>query len=302
MAHEKGTNLLLAATCYERALQLDKTLFEIWIRLGDLWEQLGLTNKAWVCYGEAIAAAPNRSEPYLALARFAGKTGATTQLVALLEQAATTPQARRNPYLALGVVEEMLRVGEVEAARQRASEVAESHPELVAARVILGEIEMAAQNFSVAADHFRAATNLEPDNPRIWRRLAAAESVRSNYVSAAQAFERAASLSNDNAQDLIQAGLSYAQAGLIANAYDTLQAAVNRFPYNAEAWYRFGMVCALRGWRMEAETAFRTTLKLEPTHELARAALAELAKQAESRDSKAPTLLYVEPRGVRAAQ
>ena len=83
-----------------------------------------------------------------------------------------------------------LELGEFTAALESLEFVAAANPRERNGRLMLGEALLAAGQPASAVDHFQAASEMLPDNPRVWSGLGRAQEALGQHTAAEEAWER----------------------------------------------------------------------------------------------------------------
>jgi tetratricopeptide (TPR) repeat protein len=118
------------------------------------------------------------------------------------------------------------------------------------------------------------ATKLQPDWHVCWEFLADLHRRLEQYQAAVRCWNRALSLAPDNrAYPHIALGCVLEELNRGDEAADHFFSAVAIEPESAEAHAKLGEFLMVQGRTEEAEAAFRTVLRLQPTHDLARGRL-----------------------------
>lgn len=157
---------------------------------------------------------------------------------------------------------------------QRATRAAPKHAE---AHLKLGMSLQAQQKTSEAEKAYRAALQIEPQLALAYNNLAAmAPQNRTPAKQTVAWAEKAVQLAPDTAAFLDTLGWAYYQAGMLDKARTTLERALARDARAADTHYRLGAVLTALNRKLEAKTALRKALAIQPQHPEAKAALAKL--------------------------
>jgi tetratricopeptide (TPR) repeat protein len=138
-----------------------------------------------------------------------------------------------------------------------------------------GQLLMERQQYDQAIEEFKAALQLNPYtnlSASLYNNLGLAYRELHNYAYAYASFQRACRLQPTFSlyyKNLIE---TYAQAGALGTVKRQLQAAIQRDPGDAEAWFMLGLLYKEQGSRKAAKACFERFIKLEPESEMARAA------------------------------
>ncbi len=200
-------------------------------------------------------------------------------------QVSPTPSARRA--LAEHAVAEaaaLLKGGDQTGAAERANYALSQEPFNRRARMVLGQIDYAAEDYAGAAGRFRSAQQLRRDlSGHEWlgltllQQAAAAEPTDAIALAEAAAAEFAGAVSLQPSSVNARHNLGYAHrlSGRHPQAVVVLQSVVAERPDRVVSWYELGMAHAAAGQSEAADVAFRRVLELQPTHGAARRALGD---------------------------
>ncbi len=138
-----------------------------------------------------------------------------------------------------------------------------------AARVALLEFERgihlgAEELFVEAAQAFRRAIALEPDNADFHYNLGLALANQKNYVEAEQVFRRAIELFPENHLYIYNLALTLSKQGRLQEAEQLLRLAIQLAPQKAEYYNQLGIVLGRQKRFSEAEVAFERAIQLNP--------------------------------------
>lgn len=180
--YEKGSELLekgdmaKAEKSLRKAIDQYPKFAEAWTRLGDLEQRRKNTDAAMNDYQEAISADPNLPLPYLRMAFLEAVAGNWEQTRRLTERLlALDPTDFPVAYYYQGVAEFNLQhTAKAESVALRAESMDKTHSE-PRIELLLASIYSAKQDYSAAAEHYRAYLKLVPDGPLT-------EHVKSNLV------------------------------------------------------------------------------------------------------------------------
>jgi tetratricopeptide (TPR) repeat protein len=138
-----------------------------------------------------------------------------------------------------------------------------------------GQLLMERGQYAEAIEEFKAALQLNPYtnmSASIYNNLGLAYRALHNYPYAYASFQRACRIQPTFSlyyKNLID---TYAQAGRLNSVKVELQAAIQRDPGDAEAWYMLGLIYKHQGSKKAAKSCFDRYVKLEPESEMAQAA------------------------------
>ena len=137
--------------------------------------------------------------------------------------------------------------------------------------------------FEQADAHYRAASKLAPNDPKVWNDLGYSHYLRREWGVAVECLTRAAALAPNDPRIQTNLGLSLAGAGKIDEATEHLSKAGGP----AVARVNLGYLLASLGKPEEAREEYRKALALQPQLDVARQALAHLGENV--RTAQAPT-------------
>lgn len=170
--YEKGSELLEkgdlagAEKSLHKAIDQYPKFAEAWTRLGDLEQRRRNTDLAMEDYQEAISADPNLPIPYLRMAFLEAVASNWEQTRKLAERVlALDPTDFPVAYYYAAVAEFNLQhsaKAETAALRAEAMDKAHAEPRI---QLLLASIYSAKQDYSAAAQHYRAYLKLVPDGP-----------------------------------------------------------------------------------------------------------------------------------------
>jgi Tfp pilus assembly protein PilF len=151
-----------------------------------------------------------------------------------------------GPYRSAGI--RAYRNDRLHAAREAFEMIIERHPGDDATMCMLGLVEYKLHENQSAADMFRRASELDPENPYAHRMLGHILSSRLDRQSEAiEALERATTLAPTNAEGHLLLGNACFRHEDLKNAEEAFRTALACEPTNAEAHYNLALLCERTG-------------------------------------------------------
>lgn len=237
---------------------------EILLWLGQAEEQTDPPNveAAQQHYREAIDAAPDRHEAYIALAELFFDLERPSDASAVLEQVrarvADGPQMR----LALGRFE--LRRNDLPAAIRELTHALELSPDLPAALFSLGVALRRQGELARAQETFDRLAQVDPEHPGMALERGLLYEARGDSAQAVEAYTAALEESPDDVDLQLRLGAAQVAAGAIDEAEQILERVRQARPNSAEAHHFTGRVAFARGNYADAYQHFRTAVRLDP--------------------------------------
>lgn len=152
-------------------------------------------------------------------------------------------------------------------ARQSLEKAESRNPDLALVRIAAGRVHLTSGRHQTAADDFRRATQLEPDNVIAWLGLARAyEAQRSRPGDAAAAFQRAVELQPEYYLPHLQFGSFYHFLGNYTRAAEHLERAIELAPDLPTPYSNLGGLYADMGRYADAERVLQRSLELKESY------------------------------------
>ena len=144
---------------------------------------------------------------------------------------------------------------------------------------LLGELQQRQKHFAEAAQAYRTALRLKPNNPKATTQLALVLAALGEASSARQLLTAAPPGLPSDAITWLQVGVAEDKQSHFAEAEHAYRKAVQISPEFAEAWHSLGTFLQRMSRNTEAEEALRQALKLKPGFAPAWVALGEMLIQ-----------------------
>jgi serine/threonine protein kinase/tetratricopeptide (TPR) repeat protein len=152
-------------------------------------------------------------------------------------------------------------------ARQSLEKAESRNPDLALVRIAAGRVHLTSGRHQTAADDFRRATQLEPDNVIAWLGLARAyEAQRSRPGDAAAAFQRAVELQPEYYLPHLQFGSFYHFLGNYTRAAEHLERAIDLAPDLPTPYSNLGGLYADMGRYPDAARVLQRSLELKESY------------------------------------
>ena len=244
-------------------------------RAGQMFAARGDWAMAGAAWSRALEIEPDfpQAEAYLGLA--VSKTGGDG-LPWLLRASAEAPDDAVVRWL-LG--QYWLAAGDAESAAREFSYAHRLDPQNPATAAALGAALGRAGRMPEAADAYRQAADVDPQDPTFWL-LLAEFSLRHDYQVASLGLEAARNASALRPHDPAATsalGLANALSGDLLTAERLLQRAIALDPADALSWYRYALVLLDQGRIDEARSSLAAAIELDPGGVVAQLADASLA-------------------------
>lgn len=153
--------------------------------------------------------------------------------------------------------------GDTAKAKERLTTATEIAPELIKARLLLGDLFRAEGDYRAALDQYEAVVRLDPFSPGGFYRLGLAYQFLQRFVEARDAYLTALRLKADDPDSHMNLGLVYLALGELPQAMDHARKATELAPQSPNALTNFGVVLDAVGDLVGAERAFLTALELQ---------------------------------------
>jgi tetratricopeptide (TPR) repeat protein len=308
---------LLSSQQYSQALTVlqeyiahDSGSAPAWYLLGVVNQALGQVNAALEAFRKTTILDPRDSQARYELGVLLARAGKDREALSQLQTAERL--SPRNPQVHRELATLLARTGNSEAARKERTKVAalESGTEREAATAKLTEEanrSLSAGNAQAAAETYRKALQLHPDDPKLHYNLSLALDQLGDLAAERKELEKAVALEPNLAAAQNQLGLlalgkgafdeaeqrfkkalaidpkfaeaagnlavAYSQLGNDAEAAKLFQEAIRQDPKYTKAYVNFGLLMAQKRAFNEAEQQFRTAIQVDPSYADAYAAL-----------------------------
>lgn len=203
-----------ALASYEKALEFDKDLTEIYVPLGILYYRKGEIAKADQHLTKAIAASPDDAEAqyYLGLVRYAQNRN-DEALTAFLKGAKINKENAESHYYAGKALKRLSREKE---ALVEFAEAVRLKPNYFEAHFDLGAANYELENYQAAVDNFKQATRLKNDNIEAFSNLGDAYRQVGNFNDAEASYNLALTfISRDKNYSREETAQIYSYAGYV---------------------------------------------------------------------------------------
>ena len=233
----------------------------------------GAVDEAVQVFEEAIAAAPSRLEPYLALGALDHRTGRSEAALEIFERGLkVAPQDRDLLYNAAVLA---LSLGRVDRALEHAQAAVEFHPRDADLRVVQAAVLREFGRFGAAVTTLEAAAELVPSDARILFRLGNAYYQMGRMEEAIDAFQRAVRKDRGLLRAYYNLGAVLFEVGRddeALEAYKIALAPVDKAfasgesvePEHARAYRNLGAILLRRGEWNRALESYAKALALDP--------------------------------------
>lgn len=153
--------------------------------------------------------------------------------------------------------------GDTPVAKSRLTTATNLAPELIKARILLGDLFRAEGDYKAALDQYEAVVRLDPYSPGGFYRLGLAYQFLQRFLEARDAYLTALRLKADDPDSHMNLGLVYLALGELPLAMDHARKATELAPDNPTALTNFGVVLDAVGDHVGAERAFLSALELK---------------------------------------
>jgi putative PEP-CTERM system TPR-repeat lipoprotein len=197
---------------YMKAIEIEPNRLSSIRSLALIDLQEGKVADARARYDKLIAAEPKNEAPLLAYAEILALTNApATEVKAALERAVAANTSAVGPRLAL--VTHYRRVGDDKAALEAARAAATALPNEPRLVELYGVMQLAAGEAKSARETFARLTQLSPQSPAPWLRVAEAHIANRDFASAIDAQRRALTVQPDYTPALVALATTYLMSG-----------------------------------------------------------------------------------------
>ncbi|MEX5598104.1 tetratricopeptide repeat protein [Pseudophaeobacter sp. C1-32P7] len=162
--HLHSGNLDEAATCLNKACELNPRAPGTYSAMGDVCARMGRTSDAIALYKKALSLDSDHIVALNNLANLLAGQGQQGEAAQLLERASSL--APNNPSLVYNHANTLRRLGDLAKAKTLFEKAATLNPDLTEARFNLGQMELAAGNQHEAIRNFEAVLQTNPGNDR----------------------------------------------------------------------------------------------------------------------------------------
>jgi superkiller protein 3 len=138
-----------------------------------------------------------------------------------------------------------------------------ANPKLRMAQSMLADAYRRKGDYTRAAEHYQAATDLDRYNFANHYGLGLSYQLLNRLQDAAVAYLRALQLNPSDAKTNMNLGLVFLSLGDMDNAEKYIRRATDLAPNNAQPWLNLGVVLDARGKLTEAESVYRRALELD---------------------------------------
>lgn len=153
--------------------------------------------------------------------------------------------------------------GDTARAKERLTAATEIAPQLIKARLLLGDLFRAEGDYRAALEQYEAVVRLDPFSPGGFYRLGVAYQFLQRFIEARDAYLTALRLKADDADSHMNLGLVYLALGELPLAMEHARRATELSPTSPGAHTNFGVVLDAVGDLVGAERAFLTALELQ---------------------------------------
>ncbi len=137
-------------------------------------------------------------------------------------------------------------------------------PRSLPARLYLAAVHAKHGRVAAADTHYRAAAEIEPDNPRVYNEWGKFHLRQKRWDAAIGIFDKGVSLAPREAQLANNLGVAWAQKGDLATAVTWYERAVDVQPGYTRAWVNLGDAFRALTRRQEARRAYQEALRSAP--------------------------------------
>ncbi len=230
---------------------------QIYRWLGDAYDRQNLLQKAWNAYSQAIAIAPRNEDNYLALAAFAIEHKNASMARNVLARGLAQLPGSAKLTLETGLVSALQ--GDFDQARKAFRQATSLDPHWSLPLLALGITDLQTGNADDAAEVFRRAKQVAPDDYRCYYFHALALNRSQTNQSAAlrsQAIEElhhAVALDPGHASPRVALAQNQISAGQNAEAEAQLREAIRLDPTEPAALYKLALLCRREGKKQDAD-------------------------------------------------
>ncbi len=224
--------------------------------LGDAYDAQAQPEKAFQAFSKAIEISPELADNYLALAAFSMEHANANYARDVLARGLTKTAAPARLLLETGLAWAI--EGNFEAAKHSFSDAAAADPTFPMPLLALGVTDLQTGNAEHAAECFRDAQRIAPNDYRCYYLHALALSRSSKNADpkkrtlAASELRRAVSLEPNHAEPRIALAQIEMADGRLADAEFELRQAIRIDPNESSAIYKLGLLCRREGKTQEA--------------------------------------------------
>jgi tetratricopeptide (TPR) repeat protein len=135
-------------------------------------------------------------------------------------------------------------------------------PELIRARILLGDLFRAEGNYKAALDEYETVVKLDPYSPSGFYRLGLAYQFLQRFLEAKDAYKKALELKEDDADSHMNLGLVYLALGDPEQAVIHTKRAIEIAPSSPDALANYGVVLDVIGDHVGAQRALLSSLEI----------------------------------------
>ncbi|MCW5977638.1 MAG: tetratricopeptide repeat protein [Bryobacteraceae bacterium] len=219
--------------------EVQPAVFETYLAMGDQYDREGKPEAAYEAYRKAISCAPRMEDGYVALASFAADHQNQEFALKVLEEGIGKVPGGARLRLQRGLIQALQ--GKQEEAEASFLESSRLDPKSNAAELARGVLRLENGEYAEAAEAFRRAAAMAPDDYRA-EYLYATALGRTGGAEAevTRALEKAVRLKPDDAPSRAALGKAYADARRVEEAAKQLEKALELNPAHATALYQLG--------------------------------------------------------------
>ena len=239
---------------FERALQLQPRNPDALRELANTYDAAGRTADAKAAFHRAIALRPGSWEAHADLGSFYNQHGRLAEAAQAYQKVLDLIPDSYLGYWSMGGI--FLREGRLKEAEQMLSRSVQLKPS-AAAYSNLGSLLYYQRRYAEAAELYRKATGLSPDDERFWGNLADAltwsgrkDEAGPAYRAAIARVDRQLAIDRDSPSLLARRAMYLVAIGERRRALDDVKAALRSGTKNAQVHFRTGLVyeqCGMRG-------------------------------------------------------
>jgi len=256
-----------AIAAYAKANDLEKRHPKVWCNLGVLYFQMDAYEQAEAALRYAVMADPQYARAWDNLAASLGAQDKLDEAIASCRRALDLKSDYPEAYFKIGVI--YFSKNELEKAADEFHRAIALPPLIPYCHAFLAMIHARLEKPEEAEAAVLCAAQADPACELLWMAwndLGLAWYSEKNYERAAQAYKQATLLKPDEAEAWLNLGISHHQHGDFPAARDSYRRAIELNAAFAGAWHNLGNVCAELGHLEEAVAAFRKETHLAPNN------------------------------------
>lgn len=207
--------------------------------------------------------APTRSTAHTSL-RLTLILGSAATLVGALTAGCIYRPAGPAPIATASYAEGVMAYdrGDTAAATAKLTAATQESPELIRARILLGDLFRAEGNYRGALEEYETVVKLDPYSPSSYYRLGLAYQFLQRFLEAKVSYEKALALKPEDVESQMNLGLVYLALGDLPSAMDHTKVATEIDPKNPDALANYGVVLDAVGDHVGAQRAFLSSLEI----------------------------------------